>query len=250
MGQIHLTNSKGLPAVVATRRVAGRLQLHWIDAAGRPAHSVRICRAPLEHDLAALLRRQAPPAAGADPLATLGAALVAGDPELDLERTGGFLTHTSRVYVDSEQQLRHRVATVDIIRNSDGSERERRPHQVAEQNLATKIPLRYSGKLRKKSEVWNRFVFAHKLQLVHENALSYHFLFEMARELELADSLLDVGAGAKANQPLILQRGGTPYRGFLEGRTRGKSYCLILHLANLELKVPSNSPAKVERSPS
>ena len=31
-----------------------------------------------------------------------------------------------------------------------------------------------------------------------------------------------VGAGPKANQPLILQRGGTPYRGFLEGAYPGR----------------------------
>ena len=45
-----------------------------------------------------------------------------------------------------------------------------------------------------------------------------------------------VGAGEKGNEPLILNRGGIPYRGFLEGRVKGKSYCLILHLTNLELK--------------
>ena len=52
-------------------------------------------------------------------------------------------------------------------------------------------------------------------------------------------NLLLVGAGAKSNQPLVFQRGGTPYRGFLEGRTQGEAYCLILHLSNLELRAPA-----------
>jgi hypothetical protein len=47
-----------------------------------------------------------------------------------------------------------------------------------------------------------------------------------------------LGAGPKSNQPLILRRGASPYRGFLEGRTDGEKYCLILHLSNLELRAP------------
>ena len=47
-----------------------------------------------------------------------------------------------------------------------------------------------------------------------------------------------VGGGKKSNEPLILRRAGLPKRGFLEGRTRGKDYMLILHLSNLELKTP------------
>ena len=60
----------------------------------------------------------------------------------------------------------------------------------------------------------------------------------MAQELEKADSLMLLGGGPKSNQPLILRRGGSPYRGFLEGRTDGEKYCLILHLSNLELRAP------------
>ena len=113
-------------------------------------------------------------------------------------------------------------------------------------DVATETPLRWSGKLLKKSEVWNRFVFAAKLQVRHINGLTYDFLYETARELEQKDSLLLVGAGPKANQPLVFQRGGTPYRGFLEGRTRGESYCLILHLSNMELKLPEKAAGKSE----
>ena len=232
MGSINLTNSKGRDAMVATRRVATSLRLRWLDASGRPASNTRVCRAPLDHDLGALLRRLA----GPEPLNRLGETLIAGDPEVDLERTGSFLRDTARVYVDLDFRIATAVTVWDIIRNPDGSQRERRLRQAQEQNTATETPLRWSGKLLKKSEVWNRFVFAAKLQVRHVNGLTYDFLYEMARELESKDSLLLVGAGAKANQPLIFQRGGTPYRGFLEGRTRGDSYCLILHLANLEMK--------------
>ena len=79
---------------------------------------------------------------------------------------------------------------------------------------------------------------AAKLQLQHINGLTYDFLYAIAKELEQKDSLLVVGTGPKANQPLILRRGSLPYRGFLEGRTHGDEYCLLLHLSNMELKAP------------
>ena len=237
MGSIHLSNSKGRDAMVATRHITSALRLRWVDKAGRQASNTRVLCAPIDCELAALQTRL-----GSD-AARLSDALVGGDPEVDIERTGAFLRDTSRVYIDPDQRMVTAVAEWERVYAADGSQKERRPAQVAEPNVGTETPLRWSGKLMKKSEVWNRFVFAAKLQVVHINGLTYDFLFEIARELELTDSLLLVGGGAKANQPLIFQRGGTPYRGFLEGRTRGDSYCLLLHLANLELKTPVSADA-------
>jgi hypothetical protein len=97
-----------------------------------------------------------------------------------------------------------------------------------------------------KREVYNRFVFVQKLQVVHINGLTYDFLFDIARQLEEKNSLLLVGAGPKAVQPLVLRYGGLPYRAFLEGRTRGTEYCLLLHLSNIELKAPEAPAAPAE----
>jgi len=36
---------------------------------------------------------------------------------------------------------------------------------------------------------------------------------------------------------------GSPYRGFLEGRVDGERYILLLHLSNMELKMPATAPA-------
>jgi hypothetical protein len=84
------------------------------------------------------------------------------------------------------------------------------------------------------------------MQLHHINGLTYDFLYGMARELEGKNCLMLVGAGPKSNQPLILRRGSTPYRGFLEGRTQGDKYCLILHFSNMELKAPVASSQEAE----
>jgi hypothetical protein len=130
----------------------------------------------------------------------------------------------------------HKVKQFEVIRNPDGTERERRPKKIAQPNCATETPLKWSGKLMKKKDVYNKFVFAGKRQIVHVSGLTYDFLFNMAKELEETQSLMLLGAGPKGTQPLVLTRGGQQYRGFLEGRTEGQKYCLILHLSNMELK--------------
>jgi hypothetical protein len=237
VGSINLSNSKNRDALVGTRSVSSSLKVRWLDDKGRQAQNSRVLKAPLSHDLDALLQQ-----AGGD-AAALGDALVKGDPEVDLERTGGILRDTSRVYVDPDQKIVHAASVFDLVKNPDGSVKERRPHKPTESNVATETPLKWSGKLFKKAEVFNKFVFSSKLQVVHVNGLTYDFLFEMARELELKESLLLVGAGPKSSQPLIFQRNGTPYRGFLEGRTQGEAYCLILHLSNMELKAPTSGRA-------
>ena len=137
------------------------------------------------------------------------------------------------------------MTQIEIVRNPDGTEKLRRPKKVQTTNISVDQPLRWSGKLLPKRDVFNKFVMVAKQQIVHINGLTYDFLFEMARELEQKESLLLLGAGPKANQPLILRRGSLPYRGFLEGRTRGDEYCLLLHLSNIELKAPE-APTSVE----
>jgi hypothetical protein len=231
MGEINIANSRGRDAVVSTQSVRRALRVRWLDEQGRPASTARVLRATLTRDLPALERA----AGGLDKVAQ---ALIAGDPEVDLESFGRFLHDTSRVYLDPDGRMVHKVIHYEIVRNPDGTERERRPRKLPQPNLATEIPLKWTGRLMKKAEVYNRFVFSSKIQIVHVNGLTFDFLYGMARELEEKDSLMLVGGGPKGNQPLVLQRGGAPYRGFLEGRTQGDKYCLLLHLSNMELKAP------------
>ena len=160
------------------------------------------------------------------------------DPEIDLESVGRYLRETSRVYVNSDRQVVYGVNQVEVVRNPDGTEKLRRPKKLPVPNVSPEQPLLWSGKLLAKKDVFNKFVMVSKLQLVHINGLTYDFLYDIAKELEAKQSLLLLGAGPKSNQPLILRRGATAYRGFLEGRTRGNEYLLLLHLSNIELKAP------------
>jgi hypothetical protein len=229
MSTINIANSKGRDAVVGSQSVLKPVKVRWLDEQGRQTQSARVVKANLAHDLAALEAQ----AGGRDRVAQ---ALVAADPEIDVETFGVLLKETSRVFVDPEGKIVHKVRQFEVVKNPDGSERERRPRKIAQPNTATETPLKWSGKLMKKKDVYNKFVFASKRQIVHVNGLTYDFLFGMAKELEESQSLMLLGAGPKGNLPLVLTRGGQQYRGFLEGRTQGDRYCLILHLSNMELK--------------
>jgi hypothetical protein len=228
MPEITLTNAKGRDAQVRAESVCIPVRVRWLDVEGRQCAPARILKGTLDRGHDALASRF-----GADKLA---GALIAGDPEIDLETVGSFLRDTSRVYVNPVRQVVHAVTHLEIVCNPDGSEKARRPHARPEANLDR--PLVWSGKLLSRREALHKFVFSGKRQIIHVNGLTYDFLYEIARELEARDAMLLVGAGPKASQPLILRRGALPYRSFLEGRTRGAEYCLLLHLSNLELKAP------------
>jgi hypothetical protein len=233
MPEISLSNSKGRDAQVVAESVRMPVRVRWVDAEDRQATSNRVLKGTIDRDYDALLAKLGAPD-------KIGEALVAGDPELDIETAGSFLKETSRVYINSDHQIVHAVTEIEIIRNPDGSEKSRRPKKLLSANVSQEQPLLWSGKLLAKREVFNKFVMAAKLQIMHVNGLTYDFLYAIAKELEDKNSLLLVGAGPKSNQPIVLRRGSLPYRGFLEGRIRGDEYCLLLHLSNMELKAPDD----------
>ena len=236
MPEINISNSAGRDAVVTMEAVLSPQRVRWLDDQGRQAAPVRVMKSTLNRDLEALLEEHGS-------LSAVGQALVDGDPEVDLETTGCRLQNTARVYENRQRQIVHKVRLLEVIRNPDGSEREQRPREMTPPNVSADVPLRWSGRLVDKQEACRKFVFAAKLQLTHINGLTYDFLFAMARELHENNAMMLLGGGPKSSQPLVLRRGGLPYRGFLEGRIDGERYCLILHLSNLELRTPDSSEA-------
>jgi hypothetical protein len=236
MPELSLTNSQGRDATVMAESVTIPVKVRWVDTENRQAASVRLLKGTIDRDYDALLADAGTPEKVAD-------ALIAGDPELDVESAGSILRETSRVYVNAQRKAVYSVMQLEIVRNPDGSEKARRPKKMSLPNVGAQLPLLWSGKLLPKKDVYNKFAMVSKLQIVHINGLTYDFLFGIARELEQKNSLLVVGAGPKSNQPIVLRRGSLPYRGFLEGRTKGDEYCLLLHLSNIELKAPDEPTA-------
>lgn len=228
---INISNSKNRDALVAFETLMPRRSVRYTDHKGRPVATRKLLKSDVDHDLGQLMKKT-------KKLEKVADALVKSDPEVDVEDFGMFLTDTSRVYV-TKKGIAHIVEEFEVVHNADGTVREKRPRKKEPQNINTDMPLKWTGKFIKKKEAVKRFVFANKKQLVHINGLTYDFLYEMAKTLDKKDSLLLVRAGEDGKNPIVMNRGGKAYNAFLEGRVKGDSYCLILHLSNMELKKPA-----------
>jgi hypothetical protein len=228
---INISNENHRDATVAMEGVRPKRDVRYVDEDLNPVISRRLLKTDVTHDLPELMKKM-------PEMEDVSEALVEGDPEVDVESFGMFLTETSRVYV-GENGIVHSVEEFEVVSNPDGTVRDRRPRKKEPQNVNTDIPLKWTGKFLKKSDAVKRFVFATKKQLAHVNGLTFDFLFDIAKKLHDQDSLLLMRAGENRDRPLVLYRGGRQYNAFLEGRVKGDSYCLILHLSNMELKRPA-----------
>ncbi len=167
----------------------------------------------------------------------LADALIAGDPEIDMERMGLKLEDLKRIYITPDQKVAYGVTINEHVYLPDGTEKEVRPETTTSANISLEgVPLRWTGKLIPKEKAMRMFVFKKSYQVQHINGLTYDFLYDIAKKLDDAKSMMLLGGGTKGNEPVVMSNGGTPYRAFLEGRVNGDKYVLILRLTNLELK--------------
>lgn len=231
MPEINLSNNKGRDATLLYERTASAKQTKWVDPEGRPVHSRKLIRSTGETSMDALLRR-----AEGD-LEAVVQSLIEGDPEIDLERVGRFVEDTSSIYRNEDGEFVHKILRWEV--EIKGDEEIRRPKIASEANVSADFPLSWTGRFIPKGKAVRRFVFSQTYQIRHVNGLTFDFLFEMATELEQRGSLMLLGGGEQGKDPLVFQRGARAYRGFLEGRTDGNKYMLLLHLTDTELKKPS-----------
>lgn len=166
-----------------------------------------------------------------------GAALIDGDPEVDLELTGRPIASTSVVYLDGGGEvLRMAPEIVEAVYGPDGVEKERRPPTDKPANIDEEVPLRFTKNRMKRRDAVRRFAFSRTVQLWHTDGLTYDFLHGLAKSLDEADEMVLLGGGESGRDPIVFQLNGLPWRGFLEGRVDGPKYQLLLRLSNLELK--------------
>lgn len=170
-------------------------------------------------------------------------ALVAGDPETDLEHVGRALGPTSTVFLSGEGDILHAPPEVlEVLLDPFGRERERRPPREEEANVNDALPVRWRKRTLPRRELVRRFAIKRTLQLRHDSGITYDYLFAMAKELDAADVVVHVGAGEAGREPLRFAQNGAPFQGFLEGRVDGDRYQLLLHLSELELRAPPPPP--------
>jgi len=239
MPNVNLTDSRSRDAVVKAETTGVVEEVRYVDDEGQSAQNRKILKATVEHDFDTLVAKHDGDAEA------LGKALVDSDPEVDMEICGLFLWGVSKVFVNSSDGIVYRIEQSEIVRDPSGKVKEERARERAEANIDTDIPLTWTGRKIAKDDAVRRFVFSSKLQIVHINGLTYDFLYGMAKELAEENALMMVGGGGKGRDPLVFRRGSVPYRGFLEGRVEGDKYILLLHLSNLELKVPSETKKEI-----
>lgn len=177
---------------------------------------------------------------GDDP-EVLAQALIDGDPEVDLEVVGRRIERADRVYLREDGSVLYAGRVLQVVTGPDGEEKERKDFVDVEATVDDAYALPWTGRLFSIAEVVRRFALTRRLQLRHVDGLTYEFLYELADKLWKNKQMALVGAGAKGQRPLIFQRNGAAYRGFLGGRTDGERYTLSLHLSNLELKRPTTA---------
>ena len=207
----------------------------YADASGTPVRFSRLVKASEATSHDTLLSRHVDPTA-------LARALISSDPEIDLEAAGREAGPCDRVWVGSDGKPLYSARFIEVVYDREGNETARREPVDVASNMVPDAPPRWSGKLVPRAEAVRRYAFTRAYQVRHTNSLEFDFLSGLARHLEKHDALALVGSGPRGTGPLVMERNETPMKGFLEGRTRGEMYILMLHLAAFELKPPEAQP--------
>lgn len=227
---IHIANSRRRDAEVAVEQQVRRIPVKTVLPDGGDKVNARLLKNTVQYEFSVLLDSYD------GKLESFEEGLLRSDPEIDIEAVGRRLANTHRLYVDQDNQIAYRINLYQVVYNADGEETARRDVNRLPANIHAEKPLRWTGKRFGKSEAIRRFVFTRKYQIRHINGVTFDFLYNMADELQKSKAMMLVGSGQQGTDPILLTRGGNPYRGFLEGRTRGDRYALILHLSDIELK--------------
>lgn len=234
MRKINIANAKGRNAEIGFKAFTQTKNVTYVDSQNKSVSNQKIIKATIDSSYATIS------AANEGDTVKIAQAIINNDPEIDLEFVGKFIGKTSRVFIDSNNNLVYSINKTEKVFDNKGELKEEREPKHLPANIISDIPIKWSGKLFKKKDVYNKFVFIRKYQLQHDSGLTYDFLFDMAKKLHEEDALMLMGSG-KGTGPLVFQDGGKPFRAFLEGRIKDDEYLLIMHISNLELKpLPKN----------
>ncbi len=227
MRKINIANDKKRDALIGFELNRTKASCHYRTASGKKVSSGRFLRYSDETATEKLI----------DKFPDFADSLISGDPEIEMELAGKKLEDMTKVYLSADDKVVYSARLMENIYAPDGSKKESKEAVPQLANIADEVlPLRWTGKMFPKNQALRKFVFARTYQLRHVNGLTFDFLYEMAKKLHDSNSMMLLGGGEKGSAPLVMTNNGTPYRGFLEGRINGDSFCLLLHLTNLELK--------------
>ncbi|MDJ0838680.1 MAG: hypothetical protein QNK37_19340 [Acidobacteriota bacterium] len=230
MRALNIADDGNRDSHVAFEPVTVKTETGFRTDNGGKVRSVKVIKNTMESNLAHL--KELAEKGGSEPEDLI----IAGDPEVDFRYMGKISSSTRTIYIDESGRISYNVRFQENIYSPEGELTETRDMESLPANIAVDWPLRWSKKFVPVSKAVKMFVFSKVYQLRHVNGLTYDFLYRMAEVLHKKQAFMLIGAGKAGKEPLRFHRGGLPYRAFLRGRVKGESYCLTLHLTNLELK--------------
>src|SRR5690606_40629531 len=135
---INISNQKNRDAVVATEALMPHRTVRYVNEKGRPVSTKKLLKSDVEHDLPALLKKS-------KKIDKVASALIKGDPEIDIESFGMFLSDLSRVYVTAKGIV-DLIEEVEVIYNHDGTARDSRPTIKWQQTMYVEDLMNWTGK--------------------------------------------------------------------------------------------------------
>jgi len=232
--KIHIENKKSRNTFINFKGFSTKSDVKRVDKDLNNISNKKVIKATVEQTIDGLISKYG------DDLVIIAEKLIKSDPEINFEIVGKFLGTSPKVYINEDLKVVYRVNKREKVFNVSGELLEERALKHLESNITDETPLKWSGKYFPIDQIYNKFVFIRTYQLVHDSGLTYDFLYEIAKELEEKKSFLLLGSGSKGRGPVIFQEGGQAFRTFLEGRTDGGKYMLLLHLSNMEFKSLNN----------
>ncbi|MFX1286829.1 MAG: hypothetical protein ACFFB5_24535 [Promethearchaeota archaeon] len=173
----------------------------------------------------------------------LASHLKESDIDIDTELAGKKVKKTNRITVGEHYDPVYNYTMFDVLHLADGSIKER-PHLRTIGNINTELPVKITDELVDTHMLMLTYVFRKSYYIVHNNGVTYKFLYELAERLQKENKFARIDTfnpETKKREPLVLYDGGRKFpRAFLEGRVKDDKYALILHLSDQELKLPES----------
>jgi len=229
---IQIEDSNKIDAEITFKSIKKGNQIYMALENGEKPLNKRVLKSTKENSLDFLIGKKTP---SDDDYSEFSERLIHKDDEIDFELFGKFIDKVDKIYTNQELKPVFNVNISEQIIDPKGDLVEEKEKAYSKSNINGKSIVKWTGKYMPKKKLFNKIVLASKYQLKHINGLTFDFLFKIAKDLHEKDSFMMLGGG-KGNEPIIINDGGKPYRAFLEGRIKDKSYILIMHLSNQEYK--------------
>jgi hypothetical protein len=91
--------------------------------------------------------------------------LINGNPEIDPAMTGRMIQGSSRLIIDKNLKPVSKITKKEVVYAPDGTITEERIPKELISNILGEMPVKLTGKLFPKNEIYNKLVFAKKYQL-------------------------------------------------------------------------------------